>query len=390
MRVAYLAENPGVVARPWTTDGDGLMRQTGHNVGNLAFWYAARLLFDADLHLVGWHTKASQVPADVAALVIPAANFINETADLSRLAALVRELDRPVFLLGIGAQAETEDRPPNVKPGVVEFLQEVSRRTPHICVRGDFTARICEGFGIKNTIVLGCPSILINPNPRLGQELAARIAAMPEGPLAIHASCVKHNLQSVERELVRLARLNLGSSYVVQRPIEFVKVVHGEPLSEGEAAYYRRCADFLGFDGGPEALTAFLRAFLHVPDSVDSWMYYLRRFSASVNTRIHGTLMSVNAGLPGICITHDTRTRELAKRLMVPRLEIRDFMETRYSVREMFARSSFDADAFDENRAQTAATYRGLLEAIGLKPSRHLLALAGEASAMSEPVAQAA
>lgn len=390
MKVAYLAENPGAVARPWTINGDSLMHQTGHNVGNLAFWYAAHLLFDADLHLVGWHTKASQVPADVAALVIPAANFINETADLSRLAALVRDLDRPVFLLGIGAQAETEDRPPKVKPGVIEFLYEVSRRTPNICVRGDFTAKICDGFGIKNTIVLGCPSILINPSAHLGQELARRIAEIPDGPLAIHASCVKHNLQSVERELVRLARLNQGSSYVVQRPVEFVKAAHGEPLSETEAEYYRKCADFLGFNGDVGALTGFLRAFIHVPDSVDSWMYYLRRFSASVNTRIHGTLMSLNAGLPGICITHDTRTRELAQRLMVPRLDVRDFLETRYSVRDMFARASFDAGAFDENRAQTAAAYRGVVEAIGLKPSRHLLALAAGPVPATTPVAAAA
>jgi Polysaccharide pyruvyl transferase len=388
LKVAYLAENPGIVVRPWTINGDALMKQTGHNVGNLAFWYAARLLFDADLHLVGWHTKASQVPSDVAALVIPAANFINETADLSRLAALVRELDRPVFLLGIGAQAETEDRPPKVKPGVVEFLEEVARRTPAICVRGDFTAKICEGFGIRNTVVLGCPSILIDPHPDLGRQLARRIAEMPDGPLAIHASCVKHNLQSVERELVRLARLHTGSSYVVQRPVEFVKAVHGEPLSETEADYYRKCADFLGFDGDTAALTGFLRAFIHVPDSVDSWMYYLRRFSASVNTRIHGTLMSVNTGLPGICITHDTRTRELARRLMVPRLEVREFMETRYSVRDMFARSSFDAQAFDDNRAQTAATYRGVIETIGLEPSRHLLALeAGPAARNALPAA---
>ncbi|GAA0576298.1 polysaccharide pyruvyl transferase family protein [Craurococcus roseus] len=390
MKVAYLAENVGAVPQPWRINSDALMRQTGLNIGNLAFWYGARLLFDAELHLVGWHTKPNQVPADVSALVIPAANFINESADLSQLAELVRGLDRPVFLLGIGAQAESEDRPPQVKQGVIDFLKEVSARTPTICVRGEFTARVCEQLGITRTTVLGCPSILINPRHDLGRELARRISALSAGPLAIHASCVKHSLQSVERELVRLARLNPGSSYVVQRPVEFIKAALGEPLNDEENRYLAQCTKFMGFGADQEAFTNFLSTHLYAPDSVDGWLQYLRRFSASVNTRIHGTVMSVTAGLPGLCITHDTRTRELAQQLRVPHLDVRKYIESRYSLQELFAQSGFDGKAFDENRAQTAATYCGIIEALGLKPSGQLLALAAGPASIPQSAALAA
>jgi hypothetical protein len=387
MKVAYLAENHGIVAQPWRLNGDGLMNQTGHNIGNMAFWYAARLLFDAELHLVGWHTKASQVPADVAALVIPAANFINATADLSRLAALVRELNRPVFLLGIGVQAESEEHPPEVKPSVVEFLQEVAQRTPTICVRGEFTAKVCESFGITNTRILGCPSILINPRPDLGAELARRIAAVGDGPLAIHAACVKHNLQTAERELVRLARLNQGSSYVVQRPVEFIKVAHGEALAEKEQAYFEKSTAFLGFGTDQQAFTQFLRSTIYVPDSVDSWVHYLQRFSAAVNTRIHGTVMSLTAGIPGICVHHDTRTRELSRQLRTPNIDVRQFLECRHSLRDLFDRSAFDGAAFDANRASAAGAYARILREIGLTPSRHLLSLASDDAGESLPKA---
>lgn len=381
MKVAYLAENLGTVRQPWTLSAKELMRQTGENIGNLAFWNAARLLFDAEPHLVGWHTRKDQIPADVAALVIPAANFIHGGITLTPLVELVRKMDRPVFLLGIGAQAEREDEPLTTGPGVLEFLQEVSARTPAICLRGEFTRRICEGFGIGNTQVLGCPSILTNPDPNLGRTLASRIARIGDGPVSVAAACVKGQLRSVERELMRLVQLRPGSSYIVQRPIDFIKTIRGEELTEQEAADFQRAAAFYDLPGGRAALVSFLRIAGYVPDSVDGWLHWQQRFSASVNTRIHGTVMSVMAGVPGICIGHDTRTVELAKRLRLPLLSIQGFIGSRYSLRDQFAECGFSAEAFDQNRAEIAAAYARILSQIDLPPSRHLLSLAAASAA---------
>jgi hypothetical protein len=74
-------------------------------------------------------------------------------------------------------------------------------------------------------------------------------------------------------------------------------------------------------------------------------------------------------------VVHDSRTRELAKQLMVPALEIGDFIATRHRVDDMFARAAFDGDRFDANRRSIAAQYRELFEAVGLKASRHLVSL---------------
>jgi len=49
MKVPHLAENLGRVDRAWERDADGLLTHTGGNIGKLAFCYAARLLFDAEL-----------------------------------------------------------------------------------------------------------------------------------------------------------------------------------------------------------------------------------------------------------------------------------------------------------------------------------------------------
>jgi hypothetical protein len=375
MKVAYLAENFGRVDRAWAKGGDGLMHHTGHNLGNMAFWYASKMLIDAECHLVSRHARASDVPDDVRAFVIPAANFLNKGADLASLANLVRQLDRPCLVFGLGAQAETADHPPELRPGTIAFLREVSSRTPSLGIRGAFTQKLCGALGVENTTILGCPSILINPARDLGQRLKRKIDALTgDGPYAVHAACIKPVVQNVERELVRLAQLNPGSAYVVQRPVELIKAAHGEPLDEKESELLRRCARFLGFGTDVEKLVNFLRATLLAPDSIDGWLHGLRRFSAGVNTRIHGTLMCTAAEIPGICIWHDTRTEELTQEMRLPNLSVRAFTENRYSVRDLFAASRFDADAFDARRMELARMNAEMITQAGLAPSRHLRA----------------
>ena len=85
--------------------------------------------------------------------------------------------------------------------------------------------------------------------------------------------------------------------------------------------------------------------------------------------------MGTNAGIPSLCITHDTRTRELSRRLALPHIEPKDFMETRFSIASMFKRTQFSGDAFDANRRAIAEAYLRVFEKAGVQPSRHLLSL---------------
>jgi hypothetical protein len=386
MKVGLVATNLGTIQKPWLLDAKGLMAHSGNNLGNLAFWYAADLLIDAEKHCMPWSAKRSSLPADIKALVIPAANFINATVKLHDLARTVREFDLPCILIGIGAQAERENLPPKVDQSVIDFLNEVSARTPFIGLRGDYTKQMTDGFGISNTRVLGCPSILINPDPNLGQKIEAKIkAGLPDGPYVFHASCVKESLRSVEREFINLINSYPGSRYVVQRPVELIMAARREPMNKLELEYLEKCVKFFGFFGRGSRFEDFLRQQSFFPASIDGWINFLMQMRAGINTRIHGTLMGIAAGIPSLCVVHDSRTRELAKQLMVPALEIGDFIATRHRVDDMFARAAFDGARFDANRQKIAAQYCELLETVGLKPSKHLSQLANQAEAI-DPV----
>jgi hypothetical protein len=193
--------------------------------------------------------------------------------------------------------------------------------------------------------------------------------------VAIHAACRKGNLTNVERELVRYIQLQPGSAYVVQRPPELISAIFREDIPAASAAYIADMARFLGMSG-PSELQRFLSRFGYVPTSIDSWCSFLRKFSCAINTRIHGTIVALQTGIPALCITHDTRTRELAAVLQIPSLSIAKFTEIRYEIQRLFVATGFDGVAFDENRRRLAHEYMVLIEAIGLTPSAHLRALA--------------
>ena len=110
-------------------------------------------------------------------LILPEANLVNPHINYKAQADFIAAVDRPCLLLGVGAQASDSLRPddfPEIPQGTVDFLKEVSMRTPNIFVRGRFTKAVIARMGIANTKVAGCPSYFINPNRSLWLNIAAK------------------------------------------------------------------------------------------------------------------------------------------------------------------------------------------------------------------------
>lgn len=371
--IGYIAANDGALKGLETDTAAGIMKWTGNNVGNLAFWYTTKRLIDEDVTFLTWDVEPASLPKGLKALVIPAANFVGAHMNLTLVTRIVTELNIPTIVVGLGAQSEREDTLPEVNDSVRQFLHEVSKRSPFIGVRGEYSAKACRALGISNVKALGCPSILMNSDQSLGKLVEQKISQLVPDNVAVHAACRKGNLMNVERELARLMALRPGSAYVVQAPLEAISVICREAARPNEAAYNAEMASFLGMPGGTDELIQFLTRHGYVPTSIDSWRSYLRKFSCSINTRIHGTVVAFESGVPALCIHHDTRTRELAVQMKLPNLSISDFIENRYDIKRQFAATKFDGKTFDENRQQVAAEYRRLLETVGLKPSAHLM-----------------
>jgi hypothetical protein len=369
LRVAVLSATLG------TLDASGLGRDEAlaridHNTGNLAFQHAVGLHVAGPVDLVDWIDPPDEVRERFDVIVIPEANAANPHRDFADRAAWIERCDRPVVVVGLGAQAASSGDDVSLTPGTVAYLRALSERTEVLGVRGEFSAATLARIGVSNTLVMGCPSNFIAPNATLGSDLEPRYAAAV-GRVTVAAGSTLRHLKSVERQLYRwMARsgglwfpqsgpaLELwpgwgGWSDTAYRKVrDYVTPLAQRPLRRGE------------FD---DVVSRRLRVLLDVP----AWMNELRTCDAAFGTRFHGNMLAFQAGVPTVVLSHDARTAELCDTIGVPHVPA-DRLASYASPERLLRSIGFAGVEFDERRRHLAGRYRSVLAAGGIVTTEHL------------------
>ena len=370
MRVGFLAENIGAFPEGMPLTASALMKFSGHNLGNFVFWRSAAEMFEGELILIPFKAAAEDFAQRLDCLLIPAANWLNARQDFGWLADFIEALDLPIVLLGLGVQTTQESDMPQLQPGTVRFLEVAQRRTPFIGVRGEYTAKVCRHYGIQNIEVMGCPSLLLNPGRKLGQQIEQNWNQAAVRVIH-HANSTKPQIRAVERMIFARMRQSPYHSYAVQAPMEWLRVYLAEDRP-GVQEQIKALHAFFDPESREQDFLDLLRTRTQVPHSIPAWMHLLRMCSHTINTRIHGTVIALMAGVPSLCITHDTRTRELSQTLCVPAVEASAVKSVSPSA--LFEQVRFDGVAFDENRSRIARMNAELLQQAGLQISPKLKA----------------
>ncbi len=359
-------------------DSEALQGLVGSNVGNLAFFHAIRhqILGFGDPVSVPWRSTPSEIHAAGSIGIIPCANNFGRHQDLGSVAALLERIDVPLAAIGLGAQSHMDYLLPQVPNGTVRWLRAIADRAgsaaPNIAVRGRFTRGVLYDYGFRDTQVVGCPSLFLNPSMTLGRSIAERATQPMRRVAAVAGHPQWRHLARIERSLARLVTETHGA-YICQGPLPMLRLGRGEveDLAADEVA---ACRSYLFGDDAPDAAefkTWALNhaiAFVHVP----AWLEYLRRFDFVIGTRIHGVALGLQAGVPGICVAFDSRTRELCETMAVPHIRARDYAALgRGDLRGAFE-ARFDADGFDRNRRLLAQSYCEFLDGNGLRVAQHV------------------
>ena len=330
-------------------------------------------MIDAPKLNVPYGAKPEKYAGNLAKLIIPAANFLNESADFGWLADLIEQLDLPCIVFGLGAQSEDQRYFPVLKEGTQRFLLAASKRTTYLGVRGEFSKLVCRAYGVDNVEVMGCPSILLNPNKRMGEAIQEKWKNSLTR-IAVHAVYTKENTRVSEQFIFDQIQKIPGSAYIIQRPVQFIKEILGEEKNSKEIEYFLKCAQFIDPASSLDDFKLKLHKYSYIPYSVDSWVSYLMHFSHAIGTRIHGTILSLSGEIPAICIHHDTRTRELCDTLMVPSIAASSFQKNK-TLLDIFEETQINGIEFDQNRIRIAQKNMNLIKLMDLKPSKHLVGL---------------
>lgn len=347
---------------------------TGDNTGNLAFNHAIDMQVKHDTGFMRWDKVASDPTLEVT--VVPCANQVGEHVNLGMFVDNFEKLNTTVTAIGLGAQSGMNGSIPNVPEGTLKWLAAMARKAksdrPNIGVRGPFTKKVLDHYGFAdNTEVLGCPTLFINPNKNLGELIASNVK--PIKRVAVTAGHQKwQHLKLLEQSLVNMVTATQGS-YVAQSAFEMVALCRGEAETL-EKETFDECKSYLMPDVDDEAFIEWTRSFGDVFFDISHWMEHYRKFDFVVGLRIHGVMLALQAGIPALCIVHDSRTLELCETMMVPYVKAGDFIKGMH-IEDLQESFNFDPVAFDKNRMALGNRYLSFLEENGVTPTEHLVSL---------------
>jgi hypothetical protein len=377
MRPFILGLAPRISDAPFL-DTKTLCDRVGQNTGNLAFHEAIDSHLGGQLPVVSWTATPEQIDQAGPMAVIPSANQLGPHADFGNLAKKFSALHCHLMSIGLGAQGNTNGDIPIVPEGTVAWVRQIAEHgrdgVPNISVRGEFTKKVLDHHGLgKHCVVLGCPSLFINPAPNLGEIIASNLR--PIKRLAVAAGHPRWtHLGRIEASLAAIVTAT-GGSYVGQSPFTSIALTRGEArnLPENEL---RDCRDYACPGMDFEEFVRWSERHGNVFFDIPAWMEHYRRFDFVIGARIHGVMLALQAGIPGVCIVHDSRTLELCQTMMVPHVLARD-VSGGIARDQLVNLLKFDADAFDANRREIAKNYVDFLEVNGLSPIPWLKKIAG-------------
>lgn len=319
--------------------------RTGFNTGNLLIGHAVVR------HLVFSSLGVGTVVEDLRALeettdyiVIPSANFLHESFDLSFYADFLEKVRVPAVMIGVGAQAPSYDARIKIPPGTERFVRIVAERSKSIGVRGYFTAEVLNRLGIKNVRVIGCPSLYwgSQPNLRIPQRQwgagSMRVAFNGSRNVTGHSTSPADAIR-IERSLLEAARA-IGSPYVLQNEVPEIAIAAGESIPDQERQI-EGILRALGLGWTSAEYLAFARQQTRVFFSVEEWSAFIRGFDFVLGSRFHGNLIALLQGVPAFVIAHDARTRELCELFHMPHLQVSEV--PRIDVRALYELADYSA-----------------------------------------------
>lgn len=341
-----------------------LFDMTGYNTGNLVISYAIKKLLGSETKSLGWNQPLTEGDQRISIGVIALANQLGNHVDMGEMANVISSLQVNLVGIGLGAQAaniQSEiDLPSGTLNWVKAIIEHAPTTEPNIAVRGDFTRRILEKYNLaENTVVLGCPSLFINKDVNLGATIESRFSWGQKKRIAVTAGHPgwKH-LSRIESSLTRIATESKGA-YICQSPLEMVQLGRGESALLSDEERYS-CREYISPNATDEEFMEWANSYATSFFSPSAWLEYLRRFDFVIGTRIHGVMLGLQAGVPSLCIAHDSSTEELCQTMLVPYTHARNIIGG-IDIDDIPRLFYFDGASFDRNREALANGYANFM-----------------------------
>lgn len=287
------------------------LRKLGDNTGNMVFVEAVKeqISFTREDWL-----RDEAGSTDEYVYILPCSNFLHaKNRWLEPLVDIIERQPIKIILIGLGAQAGLNEGTQIVKRlsrKQKRFFKLIAERCKSIGVRGEYTAECLEKLGIRNSRVIGCPSIYKNldrgfvkmEKPSFGRTLVTVTPAQRRTAEILDIG-IKSNA-----DWIMQSKDEIVSLYSDNKSIRFIQKKQYFPsIKWKELVNYQNTNARIFWD-------------------FNEWNSFIRnnRYTFAFGSRFHGNMMALRNGVPTLWFIHDMRTKELVETLKVPSLGYND------------------------------------------------------------------
>lgn len=213
---------------------------------------------------------------------------------------LISQLKIPVYVIAVGAQAESYERlellAESIRESALPFIEAVYKSGGEFALRGHFTKALFDYYGYQSAVVTGCPSLY---------QL---------GPFVIEKRKLDSYMLMCNGDLeLSHALLSCNKGKYFDQSLFF------DEFGTEKKQSIRSYLNHYGYYGTDFLLSG--RAQL-IPD-IPYWMKYIHSggYNFSFGTKIHGSIMALLSGVPALVCPPDVRVREMCEFFSIPTIE---------------------------------------------------------------------
>ena len=208
------------------------------------------------------------------------------------LLQFLKKIKKPIIVMSLGSNNYINGILDNnfvneLSNEKIFFLKELSNLTESLGVRGYRTVEALNKLGITNCEPVGCPSYFVRGRNRIVEK-----KPYDNFKLALGGVLFYTNIDDV--------------SYILQDEFELIEALY----------FYKRqlsCNFHFNID-----YTALAKNKYRSFSNCHKWENYLKDFTMYFGFRMHGAIVSLNAGIPAIATNPDSRAAEMCELFKIP------------------------------------------------------------------------
>jgi hypothetical protein len=264
------------------------------NTGNLLFDNALKKLHDFEM--VSFSTKDME---RFDAFVTTSFIWICENRDNpyhERLLSFVG--DKPLVPMSVGLQCDKFKKEFVIHKNTLKSLSAMAERAT-LGVRGEYTAEILNGYGIRNLQIIGCPSMFYD---------APSVAAV-------------NNCSNPRKVCANYNAFGCNLSQIGQDFAEYIAANDCWFVEQNETTF----SPEMSVPESREFLRRYFEDKTRVFFDAGEWINFMWMFDFNIGFRFHGNVAALSAGTPALFITSDSRTREMTEYFRLPSIPRESF-----------------------------------------------------------------